>query len=166
MLLSRQFVLLQQSIDYDPVRGHHVAPGSPGTVLVEHRFGYAQRFQRPSSVRLRVGRLLVRRGRRVRAPITVHRIVIEPALVRGRLAQPIGFEHLVHVQPIVGRRIQHGLCERPETRSTIVSKRYCARQLFMSDWRVRIRLCLIRHFRTVNTTPYIRLSSELYLSTS
>lgn len=109
-LLSHEPALLQQPVDDDPVGGHHVAPGPLRPVFVEHRLGYAQRFQRPSGVRLGLGERLVAAGGRVSAPLAVHRVVVEPALVRGRLLQPVRLQHVVHVVPVVGRRVQHRPC--------------------------------------------------------
>jgi len=108
VLLSHEPALLQKSVDHYPVRGHHVAPRSPGTVFVEHGFSNAQAFQCPSGVCLGVGELGAGR-RRVSAPLTVYRVIVEPYLVRGRLPQPVGFEHLVDVEPEFGRRVEHGL---------------------------------------------------------
>lgn len=115
VLLSHEPALLQQPVHHYPVRGHHVAPRPPKTVFVEHSLGYAQRFQHPPGVRFGVcdfhraafGRRL---HRRISAPVTVHRVVVEPALVRGRLAKPVGLEHLVDPEPVVGRRVEHGPC--------------------------------------------------------
>lgn len=101
VLLPHEPALLQQPVDHYPVRGHHVAPRPPGTVFVEHDVGYAEDFQRPPGVRLGVGELSAGR-RRVSAPLTVYRVVVEPYLVRGRLPQPVGLEHLIDVEPVFG----------------------------------------------------------------
>jgi len=101
VLLSHEPALLQQPVDHYPVSGHHVAPRPPGTVFVKYDVGYAKTFQRPSGVRLGVRELGASRGR-VSAPLTVYRVVVEPYLVRGRLPQPVGLEHLIDVKPVFG----------------------------------------------------------------
>lgn len=112
LLLRHEPALLQQPVDDDAIRGHHVAPGPHRAVFVQHRFGYAQTFERPSGVRLRVGQLALLHatvvgGRRVSAPMAVHRVVVEPTLVRRCLSQPLRLQHLVDAEPVVGRRVEH-----------------------------------------------------------
>jgi len=114
VLLPHEPALLQQPVDHYPVSGHHVAPRPPGTMFVEHGIGYAEHFQRPPGIRLGVGELGA--GRRwVSAPLTVYRVVVEPYLVRGCLPQPVGLEHLIDVEPVFGRRVEHGLCGMQKT---------------------------------------------------
>lgn len=101
VLLSHEPALLQKPVDHYPVCGHYVAPRPPGSLFIEHGAGDAQPFQRPSGVRLGVG-VLDRVGRRVSAPLAVHRVVVEPYLVLGRFLQPVGLEHPIDVEPLVG----------------------------------------------------------------
>lgn len=111
LVLSHEPALLQQPVDHYPVRSHHVAPGPPRTLFVEHRPGYAQRLQGPSGVRLSVGQFVGPRGR-VSAPKAVHRVVVEPDLVPRRFLQPVRLQYLVDPEPVVGTRVEHGSCGR------------------------------------------------------